>query len=360
MASPNLGLNLQTTGSNNGTWGIFLNSDLSIIDSRAGGRVTVNCAGSSNITVSASQAQNVFQTLTGVLTGSIEYILPSTAGGFYFITNNTTGAYTLKVDCVALGTGITIPQGRSCLIFVNPDAPAVVAALSYLPSLLVDALTTAALTVTGTTSFPVGSIDSSAIASLPSNPIPVGTIMDFAGSSTPGGFLLCYGQAINRVTYSALFAVIGTTYGVGDGSTTFNVPDVRGRIGAGKDDMGGVAAGRLTASAFGVDGLTLGASGGEQNHVLVIAELASHAHGNGSLVTSTAGSHSHTINAVINGTSTSSNVVLEGTNIVANPVTTNAAGDHSHSITGTMGTIGSDSGHNNVQPTIIFNKIIKT
>lgn len=60
--------------------------------------------------------------------------------------------------------------------------------------------------------------------------IPAGVIMPYAGSSTPTDWLLCDGTAVNRTTYATLFAVISTTYGVGDGSTTFNVPDLRGRM----------------------------------------------------------------------------------------------------------------------------------
>lgn len=148
MSSPNLGLILQTTGSNNGTWGVVLNSDLSIVDSRLGSLVTVNCAGSSNITVSASQAQNLTHLLTGVLTGNIEYIMPD-AGGFYIISNNTTGSFTLKVVDAHLGTGVTIPQGTTCFVFVNSDVDVVSAALSYLPVLTVDTLTTPSLILSG-------------------------------------------------------------------------------------------------------------------------------------------------------------------------------------------------------------------
>src|SRR3990167_8716026 len=74
----------------------------------------------------------------------------------------------------------------------------------------------------------------------------VGVVVSFAGSTAPSKWLLCYGQAISRTTYAALFAVISTTYGVGDGSTTFDLHDLRGRVVAGKDDMGGTSANRLT------------------------------------------------------------------------------------------------------------------
>lgn len=95
--------------------------------------------------------------------------------------------------------------------------------------------------------------------------VPPGIIWPYGGSAAPTGFLLCYGQAISRTTYANLFAVIGTTYGTGDGSTTFNVPDLRGRSVRGKDDMGGVAANRVTNAVCGIVGTTLGAAGGDQN-----------------------------------------------------------------------------------------------
>lgn len=88
-----------------------------------------------------------------------------------------------------------------------------------------------------------------ALQALASNTgVPSGTVVMWTTDAAPTGFLLCYGQAVSRATYSALFAVIGTTYGSGDGSTTFNVPDLRGRFPLGQDDMGGSSANRVTAT----------------------------------------------------------------------------------------------------------------
>jgi microcystin-dependent protein len=96
--------------------------------------------------------------------------------------------------------------------------------------------------------------------------MPAGSMAMFAGSSAPSGWLLCQGQAVNRTANAALFAAIGTTWGAGDGSTTFNVPDLRGRapIGAGTGPS-------LSARA-------LGATGGAETHVLSIAEMPAHTH----------------------------------------------------------------------------------
>lgn len=95
----------------------------------------------------------------------------------------------------------------------------------------------------------------------------VGEVRAYAGTSStvPTKWALCYGQAVSRTTYALLFAALGTAWGVGDGSTTFNLPDLRGRMLAGVDDMGGSAANRVTNAVSGIAGTTLGAVGGEQN-----------------------------------------------------------------------------------------------
>ena len=92
---------------------------------------------------------------------------------------------------------------------------------------------------------------------------PVGASMDFWGDVAPQGWLLCFGQLVNIADYPRLFAVLGTKYG-GDGVTTFGIPDKRGRGSIGKDDMGGVAANRITQAISGVNAVVLGAVGGDE------------------------------------------------------------------------------------------------
>ncbi|MCJ9732794.1 phage tail protein [Bradyrhizobium sp. PRIMUS42] len=101
--------------------------------------------------------------------------------------------------------------------------------------------------------------------------IPAASIMPFAGTSVPDGWLLCYGQSVLRSDYPALFAAIGTTYGSVDG-THFTLPDLRGRVAAGADAMGGSAAGRLTNSFF-ANPTTLGSPGGSESRVLATPNL---------------------------------------------------------------------------------------
>ena len=180
--------------------------------------------------------------------------------------------------------------------------------------------------------------------------VPAGVVFDFAGSTAPDGWLLCYGQAVSRTTYAHLFAIISTTYGTGDGSTTFNVPDLRGRIPVGKDNMGGSAASRMTSGGSGVDGETLGAVGGGQTHTLVTGELASHGH--------TQNAHQHNRNSggvveyaaadagTYNYDPTGAGVLRLGTAVVENATATNQ-------------NAGSGGAHNNTQPSLVLNKIIK-
>ena len=107
---------------------------------------------------------------------------------------------------------------------------------------------------------------------------PVGAVVAYTGSSAPTGWLLCDGSTVSRTTYSGLFAVTSTTYGVGDGSSTFALPDLRGRAPFGVDAMnnsvgtGGGAASRLTGAS------TLGAVSGTETQTLSTRQMPSHVH----------------------------------------------------------------------------------
>jgi microcystin-dependent protein len=92
----------------------------------------------------------------------------------------------------------------------------------------------------------------------------VGQIVAYGGSSAPSGWALCDGSAISRTTFADLFAALGTTFGVGDGSTTFNIPDLRGRFPLGKDNMGGSSANRVTDAQADTLG---GSSGAETKNI---------------------------------------------------------------------------------------------
>lgn len=161
--------------------------------------------------------------------------------------------------------------------------------------------------------------------------VPAGSVQQFAGAIAPAGWLECGGQAVSRTAYAALFIAIGTTFGAGDGSTTFNVPDMRGRVGVGRDNMGGTAANRVTAGNSGLDGVTLGAAGGGEVATLSIAQTPS---------------HSHTVAALSSGGSS---------------VPSGGAGSVSLTVqTVTSSSQGSGGAHPNIPPSLVINWIIKT
>lgn len=157
--------------------------------------------------------------------------------------------------------------------------------------------------------------------------IPTGVILPYGGAAAPSGWRMCDGQTISRATYANLFAVIGEAFGAGDGSTTFRLPDLRGRVPAGSDSMGFGAAGRLTTV-----GTSIGAVGGAEEHTLTIAEMPNHDH-----------PISHSNNATI---------VISGDGFTRGPTA------------GTSQSFGTDLGggnaHNNVQPVQIVHYIIRT
>ncbi|MCK1742218.1 tail fiber protein [Bradyrhizobium sp. 139] len=176
--------------------------------------------------------------------------------------------------------------------------------------------------------------------------IPVGGVIDFTGSTTPNSsFVFPAGQAISRSTYATYFSLVGTTYGSGDGSTTFNAPDLTGRVIAMKE----ASATRLTSSYFGGNSTTLGATGGLESHTLTTAQLASHSHANS---LSDPG-HSHPVTIPSNSGNTG------GGGAFGNIPTSSNTSSATTSITITNASAGSGNAHNNTQPTIILNKILR-
>ncbi len=132
--------------------------------------------------------------------------------------------------------------------------------------------------------------------------IPLGAGMPFFGTTAPNSaFVFPYGQAISRATYATLFALTSTTYGTGDGSTTFNIPDLRGRIPTCKDDMGGFAATRITTAGAGFDGTALGAAGGAQNVTLAANQIPTITSVNASQAINVTTVHTDVINGGIFG-----------------------------------------------------------
>ena len=157
--------------------------------------------------------------------------------------------------------------------------------------------------------------------------LPVGTVLDYAGATAPAGFLLCQGQAVSRTTYSALFNVIGVTFGSGNGSTTFNVPP-----------PGVVIVGQATSGTFN----TRGATGGTETETLSLSQIPSHGH------------------EVVQNDSTNRRLMLYASNssggaqwMVASNV------DSADNGRFRAANVGGGQAHNNMPPYVVMPRIIK-
>jgi microcystin-dependent protein len=373
-------------GEQAGAWGTTTNNNFDIIDRLVNGVGSITLSGTTHTltTSDGSLSDGMFKVLvlggspSGTNTVTIE---PNNADKLYFIKNSSGQSAIIKQGS---GATVTIANGSDAVVFADgagsgaavTEIKPSTADASVLTATLADsAVTTAKIADDAVTAAKIAddavgadavadnSIGAAAINisgngtsgqavvsdgdgsfSYTSNIVPSGALMPFAGASAPTGFLLCDGSAISRSTYSTLFSAISTTYGAGDGSSTFNLPDLRGRVIAGQDDMGGSSADRLTDQTGGLNGDTLGATGGSETHTLTTAQLASHTHSfsdTDSITAMTFLNDGLGVNRGGSGQSSSSNSI-------------------SVSISGTTGSAGSGSAHNNVQPTIILNYIIKT
>jgi microcystin-dependent protein len=206
--------------------------------------------------------------------------------------------------------------------------------------------------------------------------IPSGVINMWATTTAPTSWLLCDGTAVSRTTYAALFAVISTTYGVGDNSTTFNLPNLKGKVPVGRDSAD-------------VSFDSMGETGGAKTHTLTSAEMPVHTHTQNAH-THTQDSHNHTQNAhnhaitdpghlhslpfvygssggtvgfSVGGVTTIGSTVNSNTTgiTVNNQTPTNIATTATNQAqTATNQNAGSGGAHNNLQPYIVLNYIIKT
>lgn len=263
--SPDLRIELMANGDNTGTWGTITNTNLgTLIEDAISGLANVSITSAAQaLTVqdgAADQARCAAFNLTTTTTAAFAaYVPPVTK--LYVVKNSsaytaTVYASTVAGNTTAAGTGVAIPAGRT--VIVRCDGTNIIDQLDYISGNLTiggNQAVTGTLAVTGTSTF----TGSAAFSGVPTAPtaasgtnttqiattafvtgasaaaVPSGTLLMWPTASAPTGYLLCNGAAVSRTTYAALFALIGTTFGAGDTTTTFNLPDYRDRmpIGAG-------------------------------------------------------------------------------------------------------------------------------
>ena len=369
-------------GEKAGAWGTTTNNNFDIIDRLTNGVVDITLSGTTHTLTTSDGSVSDGMSKVLVLGGSPSgtntiTISPNDADKLYFVQNGTSQTATFTQGS---GANVSVAAGKQAIIYADgkgstaavieikpntADASVVTATLADdavtaakiaddavgADAVADNSIGAAAINISGNgTSGQAVVSDGDGSFSYTSNIVPSGALMPYAGTSAPTGFLLCDGSAVSRSTYATLFSAISTTYGSGDGSSTFNLPDLRGRVIAGQDDMGGSSANRLTNQSGGLNGDTLGDTGGSETHTLTTAQLASHTHS-------------------FSDTDTVSPVSIPRTLIVgaaANSVNVDGSGQRHDggtltvSISGTTSSTGSGSAHNNVQPTIILNYIIKT
>lgn len=191
---------------------------------------------------------------------------------------------------------------------------------------------------------PVSTAQAAAIAAA----MPSGCIQMYAAASPPTGWLICDGSAISRSTYADLYAVIGTTYGTGNGSTTFNIPNMKSRMPFGLDSS-------QTAND------ALGELGGARDVTLTSGQsgLRAHNHDASALVTNTTGNHNHTVDVTTVTSGAGPNVPSYRN---GGTISTSSAGSHSHTISGNVTNNSAQDAtdpHTNLPPFITLNFIIK-
>lgn len=192
---------------------------------------------------------------------------------------------------------------------------------------------------------------------------PIGALLAYAGSTAPLGWLMCDGAAVSRTTYAALFAVIGTTYGAGNGSTTFNVPDLRNRVPVGsgstytRGQTGGAATVTLTSSQMPGhthDFSDTSSSAGDHTHSGSTSSGGDHSHSYYS-----AGSRSDLLAGGGTGAATSASGTTSSGGSHSHSMSLNSNGSHTHTVSGTTSTAGSGSAHENMPPFMAMPTLIR-
>jgi len=295
--SPSLRLELIGDGDQSGIWGQTTNNNLGyLLEQSVAGVIAITMTDAnytlSNFNGVVDEARNQVLVMSGAITATRNVIAPLVEKT-YIVKNSTSGSQSIQI-IGSSGLGVTIPNGATVPVYcdgtnfysaftgsagnytVNGNlavtgTTTLTGALSGSTATFSGAISSVSPTFTGTPTAPTASAGTNTTqiattAFVLSNGAPTGGLIMWSTGTAPSGWLLCNGTAVNRTTYAALFAVVGTTFGSGDGVTTFNLPNYTNRM---------------------PYGTTVGATGGSADAVVV-----SHTHTATSAVTDPGHSHS--------------------------------------------------------------------
>jgi microcystin-dependent protein len=354
--SPSLRLELIGDGDQSGIWGQTTNNNLGgLLEQAVSGVVTITMLDAtytmSNYNGVVDEARNQVLIVSGTNT-AVRNIIAPLVEKTYVVQNNTTGGYAIQI-IGSSGLGVTIPNGIAAYVYcdgtnfynaisgsvgnytVNGNlsvtgTTALTGALSGSTAAFSGAISSVSPTFTGVPTAPTATAGTNTTqiattAFVQANGSPTGVINMWGTGTAPTGWLLCAGAAVNRTTYAALFAVIGTTFGVGDGSTTFNLPNYTNRM---------------------PYGTTLAATGGSADAITV-------AHTHTATSTDSGHTHGYTINTLAGNNAAGSipDYIRQGSATTDSGVA---------NITTTVNSTGSSGTNANLPPYLGINFIIKT
>jgi len=356
-------------GDQSGVWGTTTNTNWNLIEQAVAGVQSIVMSNAdytlTNLNGVSDEARNMVLVVTGTNSAIRKVIAPQNQPKMYVIYNNTTGGYAITIGA-ASGSIVTIPNGVTAQVYTDGTSFysaqtgsagdfTVNGNLTAAGVTDTGALSASSLTVSGTSSLADTSFSVSPTMPTPSSSdnttkgattafvqtaignvvtTLTGTIQMWPTTSAPTGYLLCDGSAVSRTTYSALFGIVGTTFGTGDGSTTFNLPNYTDRMPIGK---GTIAA-------------TIGATGGSSTTTLTSSNLPSHSH---SASVTDPGHLHYGGSCAPNGGG--GGIALKGDQNQVNPTTVATTG-----ISVSIGSTGSGTAATTISPYLGINFIIKT
>jgi microcystin-dependent protein len=347
-------------GEQSGSWGSTTNTNWTLIEQAVAGVQTITISNSNytltNLNGVLDEARNMVLVVTGTNSSIYQIVAPLNQPKLYVVSNQTTGGYAITIGASS-GSIVTIPNGVTAQVYTdgtnfysaqtgsagNFNVNGTLTASGITDT---GALSASSLSVTGTSTFtgipsgPTATVGTNTTqlattafvttATNSINSVTTGTIQMWPTVSAPSGYLLCDGSAVSRTTYATLFSVINTTFGSGDGSTTFNLPNYLGR------------------SPLGVSGsYALASTGGSADAVVV-----SHTH------SVTDPGHTHATNPATAYIGTSPQNAPGGA--VANPGTPTTLSLNTATTGITINSTGVSGTGANLVPYLAINFIIKT